>query len=90
MASTKKPPVVDRSNDWGPWTAAHFQSQAARDRFVCAVSITEESGRGAQAVLGDVRAAEVRWRPGQFLGLNDLAYAHGGRILVHVGHHRIR
>lgn len=26
--------------------------------------------------------ALIRWRPGQFLGLNDIAYAHGGRILV--------
>ena len=28
------------------------------------------------------RGALVRWRPGQFLGLNDIAYAHGGRISV--------
>jgi hypothetical protein len=27
-------------------------------------------------------AAQVRWRPQRFLGLNDIAYAHGGRIVV--------
>ncbi len=26
--------------------------------------------------------ASVRWRPGKFLGLNDVAYAHGGKITV--------
>jgi hypothetical protein len=24
----------------------------------------------------------VRWRPGKFLGLNDIAHACGGRIIV--------
>ncbi len=28
------------------------------------------------------RGALVRWRPGKFLGLNDVAYAHGGKIAV--------
>ncbi|HJQ99906.1 MAG TPA: hypothetical protein VJ826_16445 [Candidatus Polarisedimenticolaceae bacterium] len=28
------------------------------------------------------RAAQVRWRPRRFLGLNDIAYAHGGRIIL--------
>ena len=28
------------------------------------------------------QAALVRWRPGKFLGLNDVAYAHGGRIII--------
>jgi hypothetical protein len=30
----------------------------------------------------DGLGAQVRWRPGRFLSLNDMAYAHGGRILV--------
>jgi hypothetical protein len=30
----------------------------------------------------DGLGAQTRWRPGRFLGLNDLAYAHGGRIVV--------
>jgi hypothetical protein len=33
-------------------------------------------------MLDEVRGALVRWRPGQFLRLNDIAYAHGGRIVV--------
>lgn len=28
----------------------------------------------------ETRGALVRWRPGKFLGLNDVVYAHGGRI----------
>jgi len=35
----------------------------------------------------DDLGAEVRWRRGQFLRLNDVAYAHGGRIVVQVAHH---
>jgi hypothetical protein len=30
----------------------------------------------------DGLGAKVRWRPGRFSRLNDVAYAHGGRILV--------
>jgi hypothetical protein len=28
------------------------------------------------------KGAMVRWRPGYFLDLNDIAYAHGGRIVI--------
>jgi hypothetical protein len=30
----------------------------------------------------DRLGARARWQPGRFLGLNDVAYAHGGRIVV--------
>jgi hypothetical protein len=36
------------------------------------------------------RSARVRWRPGQFLRLNDVAYTHGGRIVVTVTHRHSR
>jgi hypothetical protein len=36
-------------------------------------------------MLDLLRSAMIRWRPGQFLGLNDIAYAHGGRIAVTAG-----
>jgi hypothetical protein len=36
-------------------------------------------------MLHDVRGALVRWRPGMFLRLNDIAYAHGGRIIITAG-----
>jgi hypothetical protein len=39
-------------------------------------------------MLDEVRGALVRWRPGHFLGLNDIAYAHGGRIVVSADHGR--
>jgi hypothetical protein len=32
----------------------------------------------------DGLGAQVRWRPGRFLSLNDIAYVHGGRIVVNV------
>ena len=68
--------------EMGPWTPARFPSSAARDRFLNAVAglqITEVEG----AVMpNEARAALVRWRPGHFLGLNDIAYSLGGRILV--------
>ena len=36
----------------------------------------------AKAMPGVASGAWVRWRPGRFLSLNDVAYAHGGRIAV--------
>jgi hypothetical protein len=30
----------------------------------------------------DCLGANTCWQPGRFLGLNDVAYAHGGRIVV--------
>ena len=70
------------SIDWGPWTAARFQTEDARDGFICSVANTHDDGWGAEAMPDDGLGAQVRWRPGRFLRLNDVAYAHGGRIAV--------
>ena len=69
---------------WGPWTAVRFPDQEARDRFFLAVASNVDDGWGAEPALDDGLGAWVRWRPLQFLGLNDIAYAHGGRIVVTV------
>jgi hypothetical protein len=84
----RKPFVKIPSDEWGPWIAAHFQNQEARDRFVLYVATAEGNGCAAEPANGDSRGAWVRWRPGRFLGLNDIAYAHGGRIVANVGHRR--
>lgn len=74
---------ADRTaSDWGPWTAAHFQSERSRNDFLWSVAHTAETGWGAEASTTDGRGAQVRWRRGGFLRLNDVAYAHGGRIVV--------
>jgi len=65
-----------------PWTAAHFQSQERRDRFVDVAAILPVSDVEVEPMADEVRGARVRWRPGKFLGLNDLVYAHGGRIVL--------
>ena len=67
--------------DFVPWTAAHFQSEDARDRFLSAVAIQQTSEIEVEPMPGNRRGARVRWRPGRFLGLNDVAYSHGGRII---------
>ena len=66
-----------------PWTAAHFPTQEIRDRFLLLVAATLPSGDvEVEPMRREVRGALVRWRPGKFLGLNDAAFAHGGRITV--------
>ena len=84
MANMKKLSGGETPNDWGPWTAARFQTEGARDDFLYSVAHTEDSGWGAEAMTVDGRGAQVRWRRGRFLRLNDVAYAHGGRIVVGV------
>jgi len=84
MVYARKPHRVDTSNDWGPLTAARFQTQDARDQFLRSVASKQDGDWVAEAMPDDGRGAQVRWHPGQFLGLNDIAYAHGGRILVAV------
>jgi hypothetical protein len=76
--------VSDPSIDWGPWAAARFQTEDARDGFVCSVADTHDGGWDAEVVPGDGLGARVRWRTGRFLRLNDVAYSHGGRIVVNV------
>lgn len=82
MAHVRKLPVGGPSVDWGPWTTAWFQSESARDGFICSVADTHDGGWDAEATPDDGLRAQVRWRPGRFLRLNDMAYAHGGRIVV--------
>jgi hypothetical protein len=82
MAYARKLPRVDPSHDWGPLTTARFQTQDARDQFLRSVANTQDGDWVVAAMPDDGRGAQVRWHPGQFLGLNDIAYAHGGRIVV--------
>src|SRR6185503_17259741 len=64
-----------------PWTAAHFPTQEARDRFLVDVAkLPINTVEVARMEAGTV--ALVRWRPGRLLGLNDIAHAHGGRIVL--------
>jgi len=89
MTHTRKFPVDDRSTDWGRWTTAHFQSGAGRDGFLQAVAATPDGGWDAEAAPNDLLGAQVRWRAGRFLRLNDVAYSHGGRITVNVDPHAV-
>lgn len=82
MAHIRKPPVTGPSIEWGRWTPARFQTEVARDGFVCSVANKQERGWEAEVMPDDDLGAQVRWRPGRFLGLNDMAYVHGGRIVV--------
>ena len=70
------------SIDWGPWTVARFQTEDARDGFVCSVATAQDGGWGAEVMPNDGLGAQTRWRPGRFSGHNDLAYSRGGRIVV--------
>ena len=66
-----------------PWTAAHFQTQESRDRFLLLVAATLPAcDVEVEPMVDEIRGAFVRWRPGKFLGLNDVAYTYGGRIAV--------
>ena len=68
--------------DFVPWTAAHFHTEEARDRFLRVVATEHISEIEVEPMPDNSRGARVRWRPGHFLGLNDVAYAHGGRIIT--------
>ena len=68
-----------------PWTAAHFQTPEIRDRFLRVAATLPVGEVQAEPMPAQIRAALVRWRPGQFLRLNDVAHAHGGRIIVTPG-----
>ncbi len=66
-----------------PWTAAHFPTQEIRDRFLLLAAATLPAHDvEVEPMAHEIRGALVRWRPGKFLGLNDVAFAHGGRITV--------
>ena len=69
-----------------PWTGAHFQTQEARDGFLLLVAATLPAHDvEVEPMVDEVQGALVRWRPGNFLGLNDVVYAHGGRIVLTAG-----
>jgi hypothetical protein len=68
-----------------PWTTAHFQTQEIRDRFLKVAATLPAHDVEVEPMPAEIRGALVRWRPGQFLPLNDIAYAHGGRIVVTAG-----
>jgi hypothetical protein len=70
-----------------PWTATHFKTQKIRDHFIHAAANLPTSDVEVEPMLDEIRGALVRWRPGHFLRLNDIAYAHGGRIVLTAGSH---
>lgn len=73
------------------WTGAHFQTEEFRDRFLHRAASELDTGEIEVEPMADERlVAKVRWRPGSFLGLNDLAHANGGRIAVSVGRGHLR
>lgn len=82
MAVSRKIPAGELPDEWSAWACARFQSREARDGFLESVAHAQEGGWGAEAMTRNVRGARVRWLRGRFLRLNDLAYSHGGRIVV--------
>jgi hypothetical protein len=68
-----------------PWATVHFHSQEIRDQFLRDAATLPACEVEVEPMLDEVRGALVRWRPGQLLRLNDIAYAHGGRIIVTAG-----
>jgi hypothetical protein len=79
--SVRKPGPVPLT-EFVPWAAAHFQTQEIRDQFLRAAATLPARDVEVKPMLDEVRGALVRWRPGLFLRLNDIAYAHGGRIIT--------
>jgi hypothetical protein len=69
-----------RLEEFVPWTAAHFQTEELRDRFLLGAAALSAHDVEAGPMPEECRGALVRWRPGHFLRLNDLVYAHGGRV----------
>ncbi len=78
----RKPPTHIPPGAFVPWTTACFRTQDARDRFLRVAATLPAADVEVGPMPDQTRGALVRWRPGQFLGLNDVAYAHGGRIDV--------
>lgn len=70
--------------EFAPWAAARFQTEEARDRFLSVVTDQKTSKAEVAPMPDDSRAALVRWCPGYFLNLNDIAYSQGGRIIITV------
>ena len=68
-------------SDFVPWAAARFPTEEARDQFLHVVAAQGTSDVEVKPMPDVDLGAWVRWRPGGFLVLNDVAYAHGGRIV---------
>jgi len=68
--------------EFSPWSSARFHTVVARDRFLSVVATQQTTEVEVTPMPHESQAALVRWRPGKFLGLNDVAYAHGGRIII--------
>ena len=75
------------AHTWGPWAPVRFQTEVARDGFLVSVAGRADTSWAVEAMTADGRGALARWRPGSFLRLNDVAYAHGGRIVVQQAMH---
>jgi hypothetical protein len=84
VAHRKKAVAGDPTGGWAAPTVARFPDQRSRDGFVCSVAASKDSAWEVKPSAGDGRVAWVHWRAGHFLSLNDLAYAHHGRIQVTV------
>jgi hypothetical protein len=65
-----------------PWSAACFASRESRDRFLQAVAALRPVDVEGEPMPDQGMSALLRWRQGHFLRLNDIAYAHGGRIIL--------
>jgi hypothetical protein len=63
-----------------PWASARFHSQETRDQFLRVTAMLPANNVEAEPMPNERLSALVRWRPGHFLGLNDIAYSLGGRI----------
>ncbi len=78
-----RPKPIPPLAEFVPWTAAHFHTQESRDRFLLLVAATLPAHDvEVEPMFDEARGALVRWRPGRFLGLNDVAYTYGGKIAV--------
>jgi hypothetical protein len=77
----RKPKPISVS-EFTPWAPAHFRTQETRNQFLDLAATLSECDVEVEPMPDKNRGARVRWRSGQFLALNDLAYAHGGRIIV--------
>lgn len=87
LLSTREPPKrkpgsFPPQTEMCPWTSASFTSRDSRDRFLVAVATLPPDEVEGEAMQDQSTGALVRWIPGHFLGLNDIAYAHGGRIIL--------
>ena len=85
----KTPVAKERTDDWVPWTVAYFPGRVSRDAFLESVERARNAAWAVQADPDDFKVARVRWRPNHFLGLNDRAHAHHGRIIVAIASRRI-